>query len=569
MVDTQAILKSKLCVLCLCFLGLLFVFIGSSYAYITVVSKQQESNVVEVGTLKLSYDDEDKLLNVNDAFPMSDEDGLKQEPYTFTVTNTGSLGASYKVLLENDYALIQADNCLEKLLSYENLKISIDEGDPLLLSELKSTNYTLATGYLSPNQSKTYTLKLWLKEESGNEILGKHFHGKIIVEGTQENIIDYDGTNANAPVLTDGMIPVIYEDGIIKKANLKETWYNYSKQEWANAVTVIKDQRSFYETASPGTEIPLSDINTMWVWIPRYEYNYVSIENYANGTEKEPGIIEINFLKGTNPSTTKDYILHPAFKFGLDDLEGLWYGKFEPSASATEEVEIKPNALPWSKIKIATCFYHARDMQTTNYETYGFTQSTFYDVHMSKNSEWGAVAYLSQSIYGKRGNDNYQGVDKEVAVNNCETQTGTLECGESYETVQGQTTSTTGNITGVYDMAGGTHEFMMAAFGDELPLVKNAGFDNLKPLPEAKYYDLYKSTHSNIACDEGVCYGQALSETSGWYGDTYEALTSAKPWIGRGGSAGHSTSGIFRVNGEAGEGESNRSFRVVIGVMQH
>ena len=36
---------------------------------------------------------------------------------------------------------------------------------------------------------------------------------------------------------------------------------------------------------------------------------------------------------------------------------------------------------------------------------------------MSKNSEWGAVAYLSKSIYGKQGNLNYIGSNKEIYQN--------------------------------------------------------------------------------------------------------------------------------------------------------
>ena len=40
------------------------------------------------------------------------------------------------------------------------------------------------------------------------------------------------------------------------------------------------------------------------------------------------------------------------------------------------------------------------------------------DTHMIKNTEWVIVAYLSQSKYGKYGNENYTGADKEVAINN-------------------------------------------------------------------------------------------------------------------------------------------------------
>ena len=36
---------------------------------------------------------------------------------------------------------------------------------------------------LAPSESKTYTLRLWLREDAGNDVLGKHYHGKIVVNG--------------------------------------------------------------------------------------------------------------------------------------------------------------------------------------------------------------------------------------------------------------------------------------------------------------------------------------------------------------------------------------------------
>ena len=36
---------------------------------------------------------------------------------------------------------------------------------------------------------------------------------------------------------------------------------------------------------------------------------------------------------------------------------------------------------------------------------------------MMKNSEWAVVAYLSQSRYGKLGNENFKGANKEVYQN--------------------------------------------------------------------------------------------------------------------------------------------------------
>ena len=47
---------------------------------------------------------------------------------------------------------------------------------------------------------------------------------------------------------------------------------------------------------------------------------------------------------------------------------------------------------------------------------YGFLETEL-DTHAMKNMEWGAVAYLSQSKYGKYGNSSFAGDNKEIYQN--------------------------------------------------------------------------------------------------------------------------------------------------------
>ena len=78
---------------------------------------------------------------------------------------------------------------------------------------------------------------------------------------------------------------------------------------------------------------------------------------------------------------------------------------------------------------------------------------------MIKNTEWGAFTYLSQSKYGKYGNINYSGTNKEVAINNCSSyitgiggdtvsasSSSTTCTTNTYEMEKGQAASTTGTI---------------------------------------------------------------------------------------------------------------------------
>ena len=224
-------------------------------------------------------------------------------------------------MIQDDETMIQADGCSDHLMPKANIKISIDGGTPFLLSSIEESNYMITTGNLQPGDSVTHVVKVWIDEASGNEILGTHFHGKVVVEGIQGEFVYRDESGANAPELVDGMIPVVYDEAQASwvKADTDGEWYNYQKQKWANAVTVTEKNRDTYRNAEAGIVISMDDINTMWVWIPRYEYMYTNLgDKYAGGTQAQPGEIKINFLSGTSTTSSDEtnYKIHPAFTFG-------------------------------------------------------------------------------------------------------------------------------------------------------------------------------------------------------------------------------------------------------------
>ena len=557
--------KVQFLVMAFCVFGLVAVLVGSSYAIFSDVSDQGDYNTVTAGTLQLSYEDT-QSLSLSNLYPVSDVEGMTGEGYTFTVRNIGTLPSDYKVMIQDDEAMIQADGCSDHLMPKANIKISIDGGTPFLLSSIEESNYMITTGNLQPGESVTHVVKVWIDEASGNEILGTHFHGKVVVEGVQGEFVYQDESGANAPELVEGMIPVTYNGTNWVKADVYNEWYNYNNQKWANAVTVTEENRATYMSAEAGTVIPMDDINTMWVWIPRYEYMYTNLgDQYAGGTQDLPGEIKVNFLNGisSTPSDAANYEVHPAFTFGTDQLTGLWYGKFElggmvwyPDGTcddencSTEDIVILPNETPTSSLSTRDFFFTMRSMQMNSSNPYGFS-SEVGDLHMSKSSEWGAVAYLSQSKYGKYGNPNYEGADKEVAVNNCSDYitgiggdtvdadySSTTCTTNTYETAKGQTASTTGNITGVYDMSGGIFELMMSYVYYDAETV---GMGDI----EEKYYedslDIYNAPR-----------GYAFDETFGWYNDELfdflpgdSGIGSEESFVLRGASL--MNSGIFSI----------------------
>ena len=605
-------IKIRLSVMMLSLLGFLLILSGSSYAYFTTVQEQEGTNVVKAGELELTLKDEGNLLSLTSAFPVSDEVGLASDGYSFTIENTGSLPATYEIKIENDEELIAEDKCSGNLLEAKNIKYSIDGKvvqtlDKVAGEELKNV---ILIDSLVAGESKNYNVKMWIDEGSGNEVLGKHYHGKITIAASQEEPF----TEPNAPKLVDGMIPVAYDasSNTWRKVDTNTSWYSYINQEWANAVTIGLDedggttQREKYQKATPGTPIDMKYINTMWVWIPRYEYyipegtsgdkSTCTFSGRVYDCYSNPGEIKVNFISGTSNIASNNYIVHPAFTFGDDELTGLWFAKFEPSDKEkctiedyaigsgcdkdTFTPEIKPNVTSWRGIRLATSFVVSRKMSNENKMVYGFGDNV--DTHMSKDREWISVAYLSQSQYGKYGNDG-----EEVYINNCsQLITGIAgdtagagqsnTCTNTYETLKGQKASTTGNITGVYDMSGGSYERVMGVLSNEngIPIVTSeSGFNGLLSdgntvsgkvdLPEPKYYDLY-GKNENTACNNGACHGYGISETAGWNNDYY-IFPNTFPWFLRSGAIHHgATSGVFFLSSNHGPSQNDVTFRIVL-----
>ena len=409
----------------------------------------------------------------------------------------------------------------------------------------------------------------------------------------------------NEPKLSTGMIPVIYDGTNWVKASVTSKWYDYENKKWANAVTVSESNRTKYMNAKAGTPISMDDINTMWVWIPRYEY-----ETITSTTATE---IKVNFLSGTESNKTANYITHPAFTFGGDELTGIWVAKFEASSNSscsagtinvntgcdltTLKVNIKPNVTSWRGIRVSTADLNTRAMNDSG-NIYGFIENEV-DTHVMKNTEWGAVAYLSQSKYGKYGNPNYEGTNKEIYQNKSSSfitgsSNGTPSQAE-YNTqvtydVEGTGTgaSTTGTIYGIYDMSGGAWEYVMGVSKNNnngqpmsgFSQQNNSGFNgivyefgayqqiaNLREFPNIKYYDLYEfgTTGEDDAAFKRYKIGDAIKETKGWNSDYSSFVNNQYPWFGRGGWYDNAeTAGIFTSNANDGPSNLLFSFRPVL-----
>lgn len=494
--------------------------------------------------------------------------GDSNEVNTVTIAAESSKNIAVTVSNESDIELL-----------YELYYSSFDDLTDVSIGYLSTSKY-LPTGSITSDTDYLVTIKIRNLSDSSVDItLGVKYGlitgGELILDENQHKFEIYP-EEANRPDLYDNTLTPVYYDEldftwkVADSTNPNNIWYDYENQKWANAVLlnngITKDIGD-----SIIVEGDLAEIKAMFVWIPRYEYKIEGLfgthEDLTTSTALQPGEIKVNFINKDKTTPSEGYTIHPAFTFGKVIEEGIWVSKFEVTGSTNE-----PTSLPnQESIKNENITKYFEIAQTFN----SYVNNTDIDFHMTKNSEWGAIAYLSQSKYGKYGNNLYTDLNKEIYQNKSDVtgnSNGTpsqeqknTQCKYDDITDRGNGTgscgggaSTTGNIYGVYDTSGNGSEYVMANYDYEQA---NSAFITM---PEEKYYDLYLGYNHESACNNQICYGHALSETNEWYNDEI-GLTNLESWLHRGGSATDgANAGIFYHNRADGSGNSNYSFRIII-----
>ena len=308
------------------------------------------------------------------------------------------------------------------------------------------------------------------------------------------------------------------------------------------------------------------------------------------------------------------YMTHPAFiSF---ETNGLWVGKFETGyKGATSVSEAQKNVNDSSKIQIKPNVYSWRGIQVANAYLSSYNYKREYDSHMMKNTEWGAVAYLQHSIYGShesvRINNNqlyvtgYAGVHEPTCGNigineECNKYEAIIPFTDGTYTVNylnslSNLASTTGNISGIYDMSGGAWEYVMGVMfsSNNTPCIGkdttyNSGFkgeycnvdtsevDGVDFSSDSKYYDSYYYGISNKNFNHRIL-GDAIGEmgpfinnvknrqVNSWYENESLFIWNSYPWFYRGGMWNRGTgSGMFAFGHDAGSENSGIGYRIAL-----
>lgn len=176
--------KDKIILVVLLFI-LIILIVSLSYAFFNY-SRSGIDNVITLGTLELTLDDVN-TISLDNVYPISDEEGLSLDGYSFVLKNKGDTDVNYIIYLEDediDQSYVRLD---DKYLKY-SLSKNETVGSADFLENLEvNGKRILDQGTISKGDVYYYTLKIWPTIDVDGDFSNQVWQGKIVIEGNQVN----------------------------------------------------------------------------------------------------------------------------------------------------------------------------------------------------------------------------------------------------------------------------------------------------------------------------------------------------------------------------------------------
>ena len=255
--------KSKLSLI---ILGLFIILtsIGLSYAYWKFSLTGDKTNNATSGCFNIELTDQKDVINLTNAYPITDAEGLKLKPFSFTLKNTCSLFAHYYVNLEMLEGTTLDSRWVATKVNSDAIT-TLDQYKTTTTAISGSTeSRTIAEGYLGSGDSVDYTLSLWMDEDAtiNDDVMNKVFNSKVVVVSEPGN---YSPVSAGYTKLGEVILaneyqttPDIAKTKIASKQAVDVTntapiinWIE--KTGSATTVTAVKPAQSVIETYNKDT----------------------------------------------------------------------------------------------------------------------------------------------------------------------------------------------------------------------------------------------------------------------------------------------------------------------------
>ena len=177
--------KKKNSVLLIGLILILVLAMGLSYGYYLLNRVQENNNIVGSKCFNLEFTNEKNAINLDNMYPISDEEGRKLTPYSFTITNTCDMLAGYTVNMEMLEGTTLNSKYLDVMVNNEQIKLLTNYESTNTVITGSTESRILAKGTLAYNDSVDYTVRFWMdKDVEDMESMNKLFKSKIVISAT-------------------------------------------------------------------------------------------------------------------------------------------------------------------------------------------------------------------------------------------------------------------------------------------------------------------------------------------------------------------------------------------------
>ena len=170
--------KKKIAII-VTFMLIVILGLGITYAWLIQTINGDKIHSIRVGNFRFSLTEENSLTLESGEF-MSDDKGMNQDGFKFSVENIGVGYGSYSIYLDDDTIPTGTTRLDDKFIKY-SLEINGNKYSPLELKDRKIYN-----GILNKDGKDNIILRVWLNKDVNGDIGGQAFKAKIRIEANQE-----------------------------------------------------------------------------------------------------------------------------------------------------------------------------------------------------------------------------------------------------------------------------------------------------------------------------------------------------------------------------------------------
>ena len=177
--------KSRILLISTIIIFILTIFIGTSYSLWQTINTQDSVNTATTKCFNVEITSQKNSISLENAYPITNEKGKKLTPFSFTITNTCDIFASYTVSLESLKDSTLSSKFLNAMINNEEIKKLSDYESTDTVNDGSIESHILAKGSLGSGDSEDYTLRVWIDYDTTMEDLNnetKTLKSKIVIK---------------------------------------------------------------------------------------------------------------------------------------------------------------------------------------------------------------------------------------------------------------------------------------------------------------------------------------------------------------------------------------------------